>query len=724
MLSKWSWILLNLIIYVNTAPVESETEAFLELTELDYEDACYHITNAQWSFIVAPSNESLLAWEAQQYEYGTFKKTQKTEILKKVSNNEKLQLESLLQYKYDVIKKPGDALLKEEDWEKLVHFVGAVELQRSTNSYVNKSQKYSREDVEYLLSHSGKASDKQVVWNGWYRELKSLVTNYSNNLPLINEAAKENGAKNVEEYWEMLAGYPDAYEKIRSEWSRIDIFHKKILKFIGTNLSKKYGITINDTIPAHLLGSLQGYDWTDLPSDTLPHSNLIYGVKKNLWKKKYAGKPLYKIASNLGSLLFKRVPQAKFWDYSEFNGQCPSSLLNLCRDGIMRVSTCSKATVSNFMAAHKDVGRILFNQMTVESTPILNTVNRFSGLEESISILFGILSTSPAWINHTGLMNASNDNEQRMIVSLMIAALDIFPRLAYYYSVDMWRLNAIEKNINEPADLVSSWWKYRQEYEGVSSIDATSPTFLDDSYIISNKPYLPKILGTLLAFQLYEFIVDSTEVRYNNIDGKLMDSKIIKMIQIGGARNWPDILNENLEIDDIYADALISYFTPLEELIELNEEDFKYKSGSNEDEELEKLEKLMLQEINAPTTTLPPSTTITTDKRITAKATSSVKPRDKANQSKVENPPEFTTSVHILENKPNSPDSSGSIQVPVNESLIPGIVNNTQDNTPKINTSKTVWVVSAVLIAIIVICIIAIFGRRRCRKTPKNRRYV
>lgn len=31
----------------------------------------------------------------------------------------------------------------------------------------------------------------------------------------------------------------------------------------------------------------------------------------------------------------------------------------------------------------------------------------------------------------------------------------------------------------------------RQEYEGVSSIDASSPTFLDDSYIINNKPYLP-----------------------------------------------------------------------------------------------------------------------------------------------------------------------------------------------------------------------------------------
>lgn len=31
----------------------------------------------------------------------------------------------------------------------------------------------------------------------------------------------------------------------------------------------------------------------------------------------------------------------------------------------------------------------------------------------------------------------------------------------------------------------------RQEYEGVSSIDMDNPTFMDDSHIVKNKPYLP-----------------------------------------------------------------------------------------------------------------------------------------------------------------------------------------------------------------------------------------
>lgn len=84
-----------------------------------------------------------------------------------------------------------------------------------------------------------------------------------------------------------------------------------------------------------------------------------------------------------------------------------------------------------------------------------------TGLEEGLSTLFGILSASPAWLNRTHLMDSTKDNEQRMIVSLMITALSILPRLAYYYSVDLWRLNAIQKNITDPTDLIASWWEYR-----------------------------------------------------------------------------------------------------------------------------------------------------------------------------------------------------------------------------------------------------------------------
>jgi hypothetical protein len=55
-------------------------------------------------------------------------------------------------------------------------------------------------DVEYLLSHSGKLKDKQAAWDGWYRQFIPLVTNYSNNLLLVAEAAKQNGQYKKKNY--------------------------------------------------------------------------------------------------------------------------------------------------------------------------------------------------------------------------------------------------------------------------------------------------------------------------------------------------------------------------------------------------------------------------------------------------------------------------------------------------------------------------------------------
>lgn len=197
------------------------------------------------------------------------------------------------------------------------------------------------------------------------------------------------------------------------------------------------------------------------------------------------------------------------------------------------------------------------------------------------------------------------------------------------------------------------------------------------------------------------------------------------MIQQGGAHHWQDILDKFVDIDDVSADALLSYFTPLEEFIEENEKEFEYKSGAAADKELEELEKRILQEINAPTTTPQP---IITTNGTTTKATSSlhkITSNTKNMQTKVDKSLESKSSVYIREDKLKNSSSNLPTNISLDKSSLTfTTVNDTQDSTLKINTSKAVWAVSAVLIAIVIICIIAIFGRRRCRKTPKNRRYV
>lgn len=311
----------------------------------------------------------------------------------------------------------------------------------------------------------------------------------------------------------------------------------------------------------------------------------------------------------------------------------------------------------------------------------------------------------------------------------MITALDVLPRLAYYMSADMWRINAIENNITDSAELIKSWWKYRSEFEGIRELKHMDvPTFLNDEYITSNKPYLSKFVGIFLGFQIYEYITDSSEVRYD-INAQKVNSYLIKLIQQGAADDWMDVLNKYLEIDDILEYSLVSFFTPLEDFLEEMAE-MDYESESPDDAELEEIERTIIKEINTPTTTTTPSTTTTQKaKPIIVSSTTTKYKEDKTNPNlkSVKNA-EPVLSSNIQSDKPKSDTDTEIKQTTVNpyEELFKfnDLKNEDDEKKPKINTNKAVWAVAAVLVVTIVICVVAIFSRQRCCKTPKNRRYV
>lgn len=723
MLSTWAWIVFNLLICAGASLENDITKAFIELTELGYEDTCYDTAEAEWSFVNSPSNETLTAWEEKLIAYANFVKVEKDEV----RNISKANItDASLKYKYDVIEKPGDALLKNADFESFVRFIGMAHQLISTRTFVEKSRNGTRRDAEHLLSHNNNIETKHSAWLDWHEELIPLVQNFSDNLQLVVAAAEANDAKDVTEYWELLSGYTYGYDKMKSEWNKIAGLHRKVLNFALAALSHKYNLTLTETLPAYLLGSLRRSDWVGISVDVTPYPDVIFDIQKNLWEKKLIGRTLYRTASTMGAMVLNQVPQAEFWDKSYFNKECPATLINFCKEGVMRVSTCFEPTISNYLAAHKNVAKVSFSQMSVEDTPVLNTANRYSPLEESISELFGILSISPAWLNHSNLLDNSTDNEQRQIVSLMVTALDVLPRLAYYLSADTWRIDAVNNGIKEPVNLTSSWWKHRFEYEGVNPNGTDLPTFLNDDHILKNKPYLSKFMGILLGFQLYEILMDSTEIRYYQLLLNPISPNFIKMIQQGSADNWASALEKYLDIDDIFADSLLSFFSPLEDFLDEIDEDFQYKSMNVKLAELEELEEEIIKEINAPptTTTTPSTTTVNTKRRMTY-TTQPTKQKDSGSDLNNSMSPseKRLESKSSVQEPDNVPKSEATTKVPLDESLIDS-AEDEQDSKPKISTSKAVWAVGAVLLATIVICVIAIFGRQRCRKTPKNRRYV
>ncbi|XP_015117890.1 angiotensin-converting enzyme [Diachasma alloeum] len=705
---KWLCIILSLVVSINGS-LDSDIEAFVSLTELGYEDACTKAAEAKWSFIKESNNATRQKWENTLEEYAEYVRTQKKEITSMTDGT----LENpLLQYKFSLITKPGDASLEAEEWHQFVSFVGGTELSIIIGNQT-KPDRSLRQRGETLLASSIMANEKLKIWTSWYDNLKPLTSKFTQSLKLVENATAANDVDSVDKYWAMLSDYERGHEEIANMWENIARLHKRIVDFVQKRLTEKYSkdykIT-NETLPAHLLGSLQGYDWTQLALYVIPYPNITFEIRENLLHNGLVGNNLYKAASRMGKILLKHVPEAEFWEQSDFKAQCPSNLINLC-NGNMRLSTCSNhSSIANYLSAHKNVAKKLVHQMSMENSPILNVANRYSAIDSAVEELFGVLSMSRAWLLSLNLVKESDDQDEVRVVSLMMTALDVLPRLAHYLAADMWRLDSIKNKLLDPNELTATWWEYRKKYEGISTISTDVPTFLDNEHIISNKPYLSKFLGILLGFQMYEAIMDSTEMRYNEIESISLKHELIKMIQYGSGNNWTEVVKKYLDIYEVSSDSLVKYFSPLEEYLDEIEGESMDPIPPAFEEALEKLEDEYRRKNEITPSTSKPTTMMT--------STTATLKMEKLELSKAETTPsELKTSPHQSVIRDKSAESPKKEQSVDNEE-------EDDDEIIKSGTSKAVWAVGAVLIATVTIVTIAIFGRQRCRKTPKNRRYV
>lgn len=699
MVSKWTFLIFGFLFHVSVAD-KNELKSIIDWSALEYEDSCIQIANSTWDFFKNPTKQTLHLWEEALFENNYVKEHEKN-VTAELKNENRHNFHTQMK----LLQKPGDAIINKENWRNFSHFVATAELMRSKLEISGKS---SREVAENVLSRSGEANEKLDVWSSWHNHLAPLQTNFSKILPLVNEAAQINEETNAQTYWEMLSAYPDGYEDLKSYWDEISSLHKSLVNLVSDRLSAKYKISLNKAVPAHLLGSLQGNDWTNLAADIIPHTDQIFRIKGTLWKKNLFGEKLYKVASQLGVSMLKISPEANFWEHSEFNRTCPTRIVNFCREGKMRVFTCYEASLSNYITAHKNVGKILFNQLASRSSnPIFEISNRFSVLEESFAEYFGLMSMSPIWLQTIGLVEKETweSNEELAENLRIVSMLNVLPRLAYYVSADFWRLKVLKENITDTKELALSWWKHRLEYENITTNQEEIPSFLDDEFITSNKPYLSKFVGTLLAFQLYNQFHSGLELKFTPISVNHLFAKIAVN---SSQENWLESLinlTEN-EIDEVSTYSLTSYFSFFENFLK-EQGNINFPLPITKQSDFEKQETEYREKIHAPTTTTTTTTTTTSTTTTTAKTIT--KKGKKAASLKISAEPEI-------------PPTEATKAKIYNLEILDD-TEKKDENKPK-PTNKAVYAVGAVLVATILVCIIAIFGRRRCTKTPKNRRYV
>ncbi|XP_017781053.1 PREDICTED: angiotensin-converting enzyme-like [Nicrophorus vespilloides] len=538
-------LVLGLAVCLWTAIVaQEEDENFerlsseLKLIKWDLEDECSDIADSIKEFHLDIVN-SLHNKIVMETTHAKFIREQSPKLMK-FEDNVHYDLEKT----WNLLIKPGDLLLSNEDYKKLSEFANA-------NLMRKKNQGYSIE----------KSKDADKLEEMWMVKWENVSTaeEYPSILGLVNKAAQLNQQYDAKSYWEMLTEIDNAFGKAEELWNEIAPLHEKLKNFVLVRLNKHYGTNFTDHIPAYLI---EPGDWSSLADIVLPHPQMLNDVNTELLDKGIRNS--FKSAEGFTKAIGLGRFGKKFWLESKFDlTACEKRAVGLhfCTDNTAEVLTCNRSTLVSHVGAY-ELGTDLMVKR-IGSRPLRNL--RYSSAEETLVSLSSLLSMQN--LPSDGLLDDKYfEKEINRKTALLLTALKVLPALAYYRAADVWRLEELQ---SPSGDIQDSWWKNREQFEGVSSYGNKFADFLDDEEILYNKPYISKFLAKFLQFQLLNYYQINLFQDSTNVAKKFQNDATFKdMLEDLPNRDSLDLLSYHFSIDDVSAYPFQEFFYSLEEYLD------------------------------------------------------------------------------------------------------------------------------------------------------------
>ncbi|KAJ8914194.1 hypothetical protein NQ315_015967 [Exocentrus adspersus] len=416
----------------------------------------------------------------------------------------------------------------------------------------------------------------------------------ANLFPLVALMTFEN--EDVVSYWEYLNDFSGAYSQAKEFWEEIKPLYFKLHGFVRTRLNNYYKINETAEIPVYLLdrylevlfiilislkthnffpieatlyilplpiyhnGNNFGNDWSHIANVILPHPQLHYDVETFL---KYKNLPdIYKLAQNLTQSVSLGGLGDRFWSNSKFNmSYCRPYIFSYCSEDYSEVYDCNIPSWTTYLNAHETAFKIALRNQDYLSLMRLNL--RYSGVDEAIATLGPLLAIES--IHYHGVKTVGDVKDESIkMTKLLLTALKFLPQLAYYLAADEWRLSELD---HPSENVATSWWKLRGEYQGVKGATGAERDFVREGYITSNKPYISKFFGIILAFQFVQYYRSQMADPDGNIAFEFgNDPNFLSMVRDRSTTDWPYLVTLNYGFD-ISASHLLEYFKPLEQYL-------------------------------------------------------------------------------------------------------------------------------------------------------------
>ena len=424
------------------------------------------------------------------------------------------------------------------------------------------------------------------AWRGWHTVSPPMKADYTRFTSLMNEGARELGYADVGALWRSNYDMPpDAFAaEVDRLWAQVKPLYNQLHCYVRWNLTKKYGkevVAPGQPIPAHLLGNIWAQEWGNIYDVVAPKNTAqSYDLTQILEKRKDIDElEMVRYGERFfTSLGFEKLPQT-FWQRSMFTKPrdrevvCHASAWDVDNVNDLRIKMCIEKTAEDFNTIHHELGHN-FYQRAYNQQPYLYRNSANDGFHEAVGDTIA-LSVTPGYLKQVGLIDkeppASAD-----IALLLRDALDKIAFLPFGVMMDKWRWGVFNGTIT-PENYNAAWWQLRREYQGIAPTGERGEEFFDAGakyHIAANVPYARYFLARIFQFQFHRALCQTAGYqgplnRCSIYGNKEAGAKLAKMLEMGQSRPWPEALEVATGQRQMDATAIIDYFQPLNEWLQV-----------------------------------------------------------------------------------------------------------------------------------------------------------
>jgi peptidyl-dipeptidase A len=431
-----------------------------------------------------------------------------------------------------------------------------------------------------IMATSRKYDELLDAWTGWHNTSREMRSDYTRLVQLANEGASEIGYKNVGVLWRSGYDMPaDDFSKVAAHlWEQVKPLYSELHCYTRARLQKTYGVDKvpnGKSIPAHLLGNMWAQSWGEIYPLLEPYKGVNdLDVTSALVKQKYDEIKITRQAESFyKSIGFQPLPET-FWQRSmlkqprDRDVQCHASAWQMDGATDVRIKQCIVPTQEELFTVYHEMGHLYYD-LSYMHQPILFQAAAHDGFHEAIGDTIN-LSMTPTYLHQVGLTSAAKESKEAVINQQMKVALDKIAFLPFGKMIDEWRWRVFAGDI-KPADYNASWWKIREQYQGVAPPIARSEDNFDPGakyHVAANVPYTRYFLSYILQFQFHKALCDAAGYKGPLNECSIYGStaagkKYQAMLSHGASQPWQDTLAELTGTREMDASAIIEYFGPL-----------------------------------------------------------------------------------------------------------------------------------------------------------------